>query len=179
MITKSYIEEGSGPIPNVRLSDEEYVRGLQCFIPLCTDIVPVNREKKLIYLAKRAAKPMQGWWWLGGKMNPSETKESSALRCLKRETGLAISDDRLQLVAFIDIHWKDRQQEPQTIGCHMADYIFAVEFSDDELEHIRTNLEGREYHAGEGLIPFDRNGLVEAGVFPTILDVYDTLFPGV
>ncbi len=179
MLVQSYVESGASQIPNVRLSDEEYTRGLQCFVPLCTDIVPVDRERKLIYLAKRSAKPMAGWWWLGGKMNPSETKEGSALRCLRRETGLVISEDRLTLVAFMDLHWKDREQNPQAIGCHMADYIFAVEFSSKELGHIRENLEAQEYHVGEGLTPFDRKGLIEVEVFPAILDVYDTLFPRV
>lgn len=178
MFVKSYVEQGSGKIPSVHLSDEEYGRGLQCFVPVCTDIVPINREKKLIYLAKRAAKPMAGWWWLGGRMNPSETKESSALRCLKREAGLAISSDRLQLVAFMDLLFKDRQQAPQNIGCHMADYIFAVEFTEDELLHIQGHLEAKEYKADEGLTPFSREELVMEGVFPAILDVHDAIFPG-
>lgn len=175
----SYTEKGYQTIPSLRLSDEEYGRGLQCFVPTCTDIVPIDKDKKVIYLARRSSKPMLGWWWIGGRMAPHETKEESAIRNFKRETGVELSQSRLKLAAVLDYRWKDRAQMPQEIGCHMEVYTFTVELTADELTLASLNLEKEEYEKGVGLIAFNREQLVREGVFPAILDFYDYIFPNI
>ena len=162
-------------IPAVRLSDDEYEKVLRCLVLACTDIVIIDRDKQIFYLANRISKPMTGWWWIGGRMGAGETKEEAAMRNFKRETGLNLSSDRLRLVAVFDYFWKDRQQVPQEVGCHMLAYTFVVELTAEELAAI--GLEKSEYEASAGLTAFNREQLIKEKVFPAILDLYDLIFP--
>ena len=107
-------------------------------------------------------------------MQAFETKEDSVVRCFKRETGVSVPHDLFTCVALCDHRFKDRQQEPQTIGCHTISYVFTL-----SIENIDSNLiflDKNEYESGETLKPFSREDLVRENVFPSILDVYDTLF---
>lgn len=177
VIVRTYTEDGYQAISPVRLSDDEYGRGLQCLVPACTDIVPVNMHQRVIYLARRASKPMTGWWWIGGRMDAYETKEEAAVRNFWRETGLELTPDRLVLVAIFDCRWRNRAQEPQEIGCHILGYTFVVELTSEEMVSVGTNLEKVEYEASAGLTAFSREQLVSERVFPAILDLYDHVFP--
>lgn len=170
----TYREDGFRNIPSVHLEDAEYGGALRRFIGVCVDIVPINSKRGTICLASRRSKPMTGWWWIGGGMLPNETYPEAAIRSFKRETGIELSCDRLTLRALIDYLWKDRQQEPQTIGCHMQGATFSVELSQEELS--RVELDTNEYGSSK-LDVFSRKDLVINGVFPAILDVYDLIFP--
>ncbi len=175
VLVNSYTEDGYQEIPSIRLSDDEYGRGLQCFVPACTDIVPINSEKKLMYLAHRISKPIIGWWWIGGRMEPDETKEEAAIRNFRRETKLRIDQSQLKLVAVLDYRWNNRAQSPAGIGCHMLGYTFTIELKLPDFVYISENIDGNEYDTG--LFTFDRKDLVEKGVFPSILNLYDHIFP--
>jgi len=175
IVERVYVEEGFQPIPRVRLEDAEYGRGLQRFIGVCTDIVIVNRERRQIYLARRRSKPMTGWWWLGGGQMVNETDVEAATRSFERETKIRLSHYRLIRIATHDYFWKDRQQEPQSIGCHMEGKTFMVELTDAEISNIK--LDPDEFEAEKGLTAFTREELVKEGVFPAILDFYDMVFP--
>ncbi len=177
MLVKSYTEEGYQQIPPVRLSDEEYAKALQCFVPVCTDIVPIDRALQLIYLAKRKTKPMVGWWWTGGRMMPHETKEEAAIRCFQRETKLSLDQRRLELVAVLDYRCKNRSQTPDAIGCHMLGITFTVELTPNELSSASANLEKNEYEDGGGLVAFNRADLFEERVASPIIDLYNQVFP--
>ncbi|KKS33808.1 MAG: hypothetical protein UV22_C0018G0008 [Parcubacteria group bacterium GW2011_GWA2_42_35] len=175
VLVKTYTEKGYKPTPSVRLSDEEYGRGLQCFVPACVDIVPIDSKNKIIFLAPRKTKPYVGWWFIGGKMIPSETKEETAARCFERETKLKLPTNRFALAAVLDYRWNQREQPPQDLGCHMLGYTFTVELAPKELAQVR--LEENEYEKKSGFTAFNREQLVEAGVFPSIIDLYDHIFP--
>ena len=174
ILVKLYTEDGYEGIPSVRLSDEEYRKALQCFVPACSDIAPIDYNQRVIYLARRASKPMTGWWWIGGRMVSHETKEEAAIRNFKRETGLELTENRLKLVAVFDYRWKNRAQVPQEIGCHMIAYTFAVELTTKEINGV--NLERNEYEESSGLTAFNRERLVNEKIFPAILDFYDNIF---
>ena len=120
VLVQSYTEPGYEPIPSLRLSDDEYGRALQCFVGACTDAVPINIKERSMFLARRRSRPMTGWWLIGGKMMPDELKEQSMVRCFQRETKLELPPESFSLVAVFDYRWKNRQQEPQQIGCHMG-----------------------------------------------------------
>lgn len=176
ILVSSYTEPGYKPILSIRLTDDEYSRTLQSKVPGCADVAVIHRDHKLIYLAQRLSKPMTGWWWIGGGMAPDDTKEAAAIRNFKRETGLELSSSRLELAAVLDYRWKDRAQLPQEIGCHMMAYTFVVELTAEELLSSSANLDPIEYERGVGLVPFNRNQLVEDNVAPPILWLYDHVF---
>ncbi len=172
--SRSYTEDGYQPIPNIRLHDKEYGRALQRFIAVCADILPIDREKRLFYLALRTAKPLPGWWMIGGGIAAGTSKEEGAIANFERETTLLLPANRFELVAVNDYRSKDRAQSPQDIGCHTLGYTFAVELTPKELDSV--NLDPSEYAANEGLKPHNRNQLIAASVHPAIVDLYDDLF---
>lgn len=169
--------EGDVKIPNVFLPDRAYGEALQCFVPVCTDIVPVDPKNRLIYLASRKSRPMTGLWWIGGRMRPGEVLEDAAVRNFKRETQVELTKDRLQLVGIFSYIWKDRSQEPCTMGCHMCGFTYIVELHSNELFAASRSLEKDEYETGFGLRAYSREHLIQENVYPTILDLYDTVFP--
>ena len=109
IFSKSYTEKDYKEIISPRLTEEEYEKSLRAFVILCTDILIIDKNKKTIYLAKRKAKPMNGWWFIGGRMYANETKEESAVRCFKRETDIDIKEENLDFVALVDHRFKDRE----------------------------------------------------------------------
>ncbi len=178
MLIKSYTEAGYQPIPPVRMSDADYAGALQCFVPACVDIVPINSDKKWIYLARRRTKPMIGWWWIGGRMMPHDTRlEEAAIRSFQRETDVLLTADRLKLTAILDYRFKDRAQMPDNIGCHALGITFTVELTYEEIIHVSDNLDRNEYYQRDGLVPFDRAFLVFEKASAPVLELYDHIFP--
>jgi ADP-ribose pyrophosphatase YjhB (NUDIX family) len=177
LLQESYCQVDRNKVRTIRLSDEEYGKALQRFVPACADIVPINRKKRLIYLARRKSKPMTGWWWTGGGMMVYETPKYAAIRNFSRETKFLLPSYRLELVAIMDYLWKDRAQEPQNTPCHMFGYTFTVELTEHELTQASAGLDAQEYEQGIGFQAFDRERLLSEDVFPAILDLYDHLFP--
>lgn len=177
VLVKSYTEKGYKPIPSLWLPPGEYGRGLQCFAPACTDIVPIDVNRRIIYLVRRKSKPVAGWWWLGGRLPPRLTKEEGVVMNFKRETKVHISQKRFQLVAVFDYRCKDRAQWPYDMGCHMVVYTYTVELNQDELARVSANLDEEEYERNAGLSDFNRERLVGERVRSNILDLYDHVFP--
>ena len=177
LLVRGYTEQGYADLPNLRLAEPQYSQALTSLVPACTDIVPIDVENGVIYLARRATKPMVGWWWLGGRMFAGETTEEAVTRCFRRETGLIMPPDRFRLVAVLDYRWRNRAQAPQETGCHTLAYTHVVSLSDEELAAVSAQLDTEEFRPGEGLVAFDRQRLVAADVFPAVLDLYDHLLP--
>lgn len=175
VLVRSFVEDGFEPVPRVFLSDTAYGDALRRFCPGCADIVIVDRSAKTIHLAERDQLPMQGLWWIGGAMSPSDSPHASAAANFKRETSLSLGEERFDLAAVMDYQWKDRQQEPQNMGCHMVGYTFTVELTPEELASV--NLAVTPEYGKSRLLPYDRAALVKANVFPAILELYDHIFP--
>lgn len=157
------------------LPDEVYAQALESFVVVCTDVVPINRSRRTIYLARRAVKPMQGWWWIGGRMFAGEHEQESVKRCFRRETSLDLPSERFEYVAMYRYWWKDRKQEPQDKGADDLSYTFVVELTSEELRKVSHKLDKKEYAQG-GLQEFDRERLSIENVHPAILDLYNRVF---
>lgn len=170
------VEKGYNPPPRLRLSDEEYAHTLQATIQVTVDVVAINRKKRQFYLAMRQAKPVAGWWWFGGRQNPGETPTEAAVRIMKRETGLDLSSERFKFVAYIHHMCKDREQEPQDMGCHMLAGTFVFEPTEEELSCMKGQLEKKEYASEIALRPFGLSGLLAEGARPQVLQLYDKMF---
>lgn len=173
-LIKSYTEPGYQEIPKTYLSEEEYEKALRTFVLLCTDIVIVDKNKKTFYLAKRKHKPINNWWFIGGRMNATETKEESAVRCFKRETDIDIKEEDLEFVALLDHRFKDREQVPQNIGCHTVSYVFVI--PREKIDFKKVSLESEEYVRGAEFEEFDRQKIVDYKVYESMIDVYDSIF---
>ncbi len=173
--TRVYTENPNHKLAAVRLSDEEYGRAIQALIILCVDAVIVNNERRTIYLTKRRTKPMDGWWWIGGRRVFGKSAEESMVTNFARETGLKLSPDRFEFILRQEYVWKDREQEPQDVGSHNDSNVHTVTLTDEELASVNENLDQTEYD-GTGLVEFTREKLVEEQVHPAILGLYDAYF---
>lgn len=174
---KLYVEDSSHVYPKIHLSDEEYANAIQTLVVVCTDVVFIDRPKKTIYLARRASKPAQGWWWfIGGRSRVGEDERSSIQRCVLRETKLTISKERFEFVCMNRYFFKNRAQPPQEVGCDSLCYVFCLELTPEELNGIQ--LDAQEYVAGNELRAFTYADLVkDPDVTPQVLDVYLRIFP--
>ena len=179
MLPTRYIEDQKKRFRSRKLPQELYGRAIESFVVVCTDAVIINRKKKLFYLAKRKHKPMSGrHCFIGGRMLAFESPGDSVVRCFARETSLRLGQKRFGFILMNEYIFKDREQAPQSSGNHSLCYTFAIELNKKELARAAANLEPEEYFATEGLHAFSRRDLVRTKVFPAILDLYDTIFPG-
>lgn len=175
---KRYTEAGTKLFKAVLLSDELYAQAIDAFIVVCTDFVPVNRTKKVIYLAKRSVQPARGVWRFGGRQRTGEGIQESCVRLAKRELDLTIAPERfVYLLANEDV-WAVRKHEPTDNPFHGFDHVFSIELSEEEIKHAAAHLDPKEYDAEFGIQAYDRERLLKEEVHPQLIDMYDTLFPG-
>lgn len=171
-----YIEDTNHTMPKKVLDEKIYAAAIESMVVACTDAVIVNAKKKTVYLGWRVAKPMQGWWIIGGRMFAGENQLDSIARCFERETSVAVDKNRFVLRCVNRYMWKDRQQIPQDIGEDNLAYTFSVELTPDELRNASSSLDPDEYDKSIGLEEFDYERLQKEKVHPAIIDVYKDIF---
>ncbi len=177
ILVQDFREPGFAPFKKTFLSDDAYAEALSAMLPMCVDAVPIRRTAREILLSRRSILPAKDWWWIGGRMCAGgETKEEAMVRIFKQDTGLELNAERFTLVAVLDHQWKDRQQFPQNRGSHTPAYTFIVELSADEEEVAAANLETKEY-VSHVLRGFNYTQIVQTGMLPQVLAVYDHIFP--
>lgn len=172
-----FVEDPDHVIQRYRLSDAEYAAAISGFVIYCVDVILIDRERKVFYLARRRSKPMgDRYWVIGGRVLVGQTAHEAVCSKLRGETQLTVAEERLEFVTCIEYRWKDRQQTPQDAGCHAFAQIFALEVSDEELATANSNLDPNEYHTEEGLRAFTRDDLVNEGTFESLVYLYDKVF---
>lgn len=174
-LPKVYVEPGAEDrLKPVFMTDDVYEQASRSMIIDCTDVLLYDRGRRVIWLATRRLKPMSGLWVIGGRRKPGETPAQSALRCFERETKVKLEPSRLMFLTENEYIWKDRQQEPQDVGCHVVARVFGVLVSDaEELAQMQRGLHPAEYDVEAGLQAFSREGLVRANAHPALIDLYD------
>lgn len=116
------------------LSDDEYGHVLDHVVVTCVDVLIINENKLL--LGKRVNKPNQDWWFFGGRMWIGENFSDTALRGVERETKLLINKKRFKKLGSYNLLWPERNEKPQTKGCHHVLVAMYVEINKDEAEQI-------------------------------------------
>ncbi len=174
---KLYVEDLSHEMPRKFLSDNVYSKAIAAFVIVCTDTVIVDSKQRTLFLAKRAVKPMLGLWVIGSRRIAGETPEDSVRRCFKKETSLDIDKTRFVFATIVECFWKDREQEPQNVGCDDLNYWFTLELTPDERERTSASLDRAEYEKGFGLQEYNRERLVREKAHPALTDLYDLVFP--
>lgn len=158
-----------------------YTSVLDNTIIVNVDVVAINRERSIFYLAKRAVRPILGhWWWFGGRRNKGETPIQGICRIFKKEAGICPPEERLEpLAGTIEYIWQEREQDPVERGSHHIAHQFVLELTASELAAVQANLgQTNEYDGNGGLQEFDRNRILDEGLHPAILEVYNKIFPG-
>lgn len=135
------------PKPADFLSDETYAEALTSFMVVCSDVVAIHPEHKTFYLAKRKIHAGKGPWMFGGRRRRFETATEGALRCLKRETTLDLTSERLSPISVIEAYWQYRKLSPEEEGQHDILFLFSFTPTMEELTTIEKNLHTDEYEA--------------------------------
>lgn len=170
-----YVETGSSFNPQ-RMDDDVYKQVVSNTVIVCVDTVLISTEQRLFYLAKRKAKPMQNWWFIGGRVLPGETGPEAACRCIERETHLVVYQKKLVPVAMNRYFFNSRQQEPQSLGCDSLCYVFSLEATSWMISEASKNLDCDEY-GPVGLGGFNHEALVDQKVNQAVIDLYELIFP--
>jgi hypothetical protein len=133
----------------VYLSEEDYAKAIESFVILSADILPVNLERRTIYLAKRCVEPMPNWWVFGGRILKGESFEEAAIRHLEHDAQLVIATNRLHLLNLPNRYfWARRKQEPQEVGSDNLSFTFTFEITEKEFKVARKHLNREEYYKG-------------------------------
>jgi len=169
-----YKEDPNHKFNATQLPENVYSLATSSLVRVCTDIIPINSNKEIFYLAKRAVHPMKGWWWTGGRMLVGEYEEESARRCFKRETSLDLPTERFIFVRINRLWWKLRKEKPEILGCDDLTYCFTVELTESELEIASSNLITSEYESS--FSAFDKKRLEKENVHTSIKNLYDEVF---
>lgn len=171
-----YSEDPSFVMPRKFLPEDRYAEAMEALIVVCADAIFINRERKSVFLAWRRAKPLPGWWFIGGRINAGEREIDGIVRLVSRETTLVFLPERFSFLRMNRYICSEREQEPQQAGSDTLSYMFAIELTHVEYSSVAVNLEQNEYDRERGLREFKRSDLIEEGVHPAILDIYDQLF---
>jgi len=171
-----WVEDPAHKIPGVFLEEEEYGRAQQALSIVCTDIIPYNQADRTIYLAKRSVKPMQGWWWIGGRLKAGEELTECVRRKLKEEVVTDVTADRLRYLNVAHCRWAERQQEPKEYGSDGMIFVFAFEPTEEELANLAKSLVGSEYEP-DSLRAFTQQEVETGDFHPLILHFYNQIFP--
>ncbi|MSU74705.1 NUDIX domain-containing protein [Candidatus Kaiserbacteria bacterium] len=171
-----YIEDPHFVKPRKFLPDDRYAEAMEALVIVCADVMFINRDRRTVLLVWRRAKPLPGWWFIGGRIYAGEEERHGAGRVMERETKLSVAPERL---AFLNMHryiCAEREQNPQHVGSDTLAYMFAVELTDEERSVTARHLDQNEYDGSKGLREFSRRDLVEEKVHPAVVDAYDRLF---
>ncbi len=171
-----YKDDDARPSTPIFLPEKTYASVLDSLIIVSADIIPIDRERKIVYLATRKVKPCSGLWLIGGRMFVGENEKAAAARCFARETSLKIPDERFGFVSMHRYFFRDRKEAPQNHATDHLAYNFTIKLTPTEIREAGSHLDPEEYEASKGLIAFDRQELISAGVHRAILDLYDTIF---
>jgi len=122
------------------LPDRDYGKMLDNCVPACVDVA-VMRDS-LLLVGKRKTYPYRdGWWIVGGKMNPGERREETARRVVEREVGVRIEELKrfIDLGLTMDFVWEKRAQQPTHHGCHMLGMYYMVQLDLAERDQVQLS----------------------------------------
>lgn len=160
------------------MEEEVFSAAVDHMIIACTDVVVINRERRTLFLCRRAVRPMKGLWVIGGRRRKGETPLEGIRRCFKRETGLDLPEGRFDFVLVTEHLWQDREQEPRDHGLHYLGHQFSIELTQEEFAHARDHLDSVEFDAEFGLQEFTRERLIQERAHPVLLLIYNVIFQG-
>jgi len=119
-----------------QILDNTVVAYVNCFL------VTQGAKPTKILVVKRTMEPWLDWWIPGGRINPGESFEETAIRNLKRQLSLAIDDrSRFRQLGTYAFIWARRAHPPTENGCHIVSITLVLKVSDEEARAIRLNEE--------------------------------------
>jgi ADP-ribose pyrophosphatase YjhB (NUDIX family) len=169
--TGNFIPHGS------HVSNEDYGQILDNVVVGYVNCFLVAQEKRLakMLLVKRVMEPWTDWWIPGGRINPGESFEETAIRNLKRQLSLAIDDrSRFRQLGTYAFIWARRAHPPIEHGCHIVSAVLVLEVNGEEVKAIRLNEEHCDLSWSRPEIIVIQTG-IHLGLAQCIRDLIDSL----
>jgi 8-oxo-dGTP pyrophosphatase MutT (NUDIX family) len=118
------------------LFGEDYAMGLRVFRICCVDLFLVCEERVALFLRQQL--PWADLWVAGGKMNPGESRTTTAIRKGREELGLDLSSNSFELLGIFDYDWST---SAQGVPCSVEVSTLVVEITREQAESIILNEE--------------------------------------
>ncbi len=164
------VDEGAGLSEYSQVPLEMYLELKKNFPIFCVDVVAIDKERRLFYLANRKRPTRLGWWWFGGRVGIDESPENAAVRKMLEETGLMIDPNRLKPAGVI-FHYIFEGGKRETFPALQ----FTVELS--VAERVAIQLDDVEYHAKLGVQAFGYQDLHDLQVYAAVVAMHKQIFP--
>jgi hypothetical protein len=140
------------------------------------DVLFINSTNRSVYLPHRKAKPLEGLWFVGGRIYAGEPALEGIVRLVKRETGIDVTPERFEYIQMNRYVWTTREQVPQNKGSDNLCYVFALEITNEERITASQHLDSKEYDTAYGLQEYTKEMLEQEGVHRAVLHIYNTVF---
>lgn len=129
------------------LPDREYADALDSLVKGCSDVLVTKHGGGAVLLGKRKVHPQPDYWFFGGRMFPGSTPKACAVKLLRRELGIHVSEDRLHSICCSSLAWAMREQAPKHHGTADVQLVLTIDLMDDEVTAL--NLDPGEYVASQ------------------------------
>jgi len=170
---KQYIDPKAKFYP-VQLTDLEYGRAIQTLIVVCVDVIFFVPNSRKVFLLKRKAQPLVGWWLIGGRLHSGEEPRAGLSRKIREEIGINIDPERMKFISMNRYVMDGRAQVPTDIGADSLAFTYAVSSSESDLSEAR--IDPMEYDQEIGFRLFSREELIALGCRQALVEVYDEIF---
>ena len=131
--------------------DQTYLQILDGMPIPCTDIIWINPEERIFYLAWRTVYATKGPWMFGGRQRRGESPRQAAVRLLQAEVGTLINQDDLYFIQWGIYFSKYRKQDPEENGVHNILFHFCYCANDELVIQAQQKLEPQEYDTAHGI----------------------------
>jgi len=111
------------------IPEKQYISIIEVLPILCVDIIIQNRSGEYL-LIQRGREPLKGEWWvIGGRVLKGETLEEGAVRKIKEESNLSISE-----VNFVGYYEDTSEVNPfgESMPLHSVSMVFSATYPDDQ-----------------------------------------------
>lgn len=107
---------------------------------LCVDVV-VRNPKNEYLLVKRANEPLKGHWWvIGGRVFRGETMEQAAIRKVKEEASLDVTN--LELIGYYEETFRENPFGTDG-GIHTVSIVFTTVV--DQSQRVELDSQGSDW----------------------------------
>jgi colanic acid biosynthesis protein WcaH len=140
------------------IPESQYKQIIEVLPILCVDIILTNTKDEHL-LIERAREPLKGFWWvIGGRVLKGESLKEAALRKIKEETDITVSE--VKLVGYYEDTLETNTYDLATPK-HSVSVVFSAIF--DESQDIKLDYQSSDWKFSKEL-PKKFNKVVIASV---------------
>lgn len=86
-------------------------------------LVLLLRDNQIVLAKKKRGFGMNWWNGYGGKLHEGETPEMAAVREVKEESGISISESQLKEIGAVDFYFEDKEEWNQRVIVYRVEHF--------------------------------------------------------